>query len=63
MIDDGRCIIDIMSQRAGAAGMALATQLTDAATALLDRCVADGRGLGGMIKGVGECVYGILSFC
>ena len=60
MIDDGRCIIDIISQQAG---MALPTQLTSAATALLEQCVRHGIGLGGMVTGVGECVSEILSFC
>ena len=43
--------------------MALPTQLTDAATALVDQCVVNGRGIGGMVMDVGKCVCKILGFC
>ena len=61
-IDDGRCIIDIISER-GDAGMATPDQLRDAATAVVEECVADGKGLGGMIFDIGECVCQVLDLC
>ena len=61
-IDDGKCIIDIISEP-GDGGMATPAQLRDAATAVVEECVADGKGLGGMIHGIGECVCQVLGFC
>ena len=61
-IDDGRCIIDIISEP-GLAGMATPPQLRAAATALVEECVADGKGIGGIIDGIGECVCQALGFC
>ena len=60
-IDDGRCIIDITSEP-GDGGMATPAQLRDAATAVVEECVADGKGSGGMIHGIGECVCQVLGF-
>lgn len=61
-IDDGRCIIDIISEPGGT-GMATAMQLRAAARAVVEECVADGKRLGGIIYNVGECVCQILDFC
>ena len=61
-IDNGRCIIDIISE-SGVAGMATPAQLRAAATALVEECVADGKGLGGIIDGIGECMCQILGSC
>ena len=43
--------------------MALPRQLTEAAKAVVDQCVVNGRGIGGMVIDVGKCVRGILGFC
>ena len=61
-IDDGRCIIDIISEP-GDAGMATPDQLRDAAAAVVEECVADGKGLGGVIYDIGECVCQVPGFC
>lgn len=43
--------------------MATPAQLRDAATAVVEECVADGKGVGGMIYDIGECVCQVLCFC
>ncbi len=43
--------------------MALPSQLTDAATALVHQCVVNGLGIGGMVTDVGKYVCEILGFC
>ena len=53
-IDDGSCIIDIFPQEQGGDGMVLPKQLIDAATELVDRCVVNGNGVGGVITDVGK---------
>ena len=43
--------------------MATAAQLRDAALYLVEECVADGKGLGGIIYDIGECMCQVLHFC
>ena len=43
--------------------MALPRQLTEAATAVVNHCVVNARGIGGMVIDVGKCVREILGSC
>ena len=61
-VDDGRCIIDIFAEP-GDDAMATAVQLIDAALMLVEDCVTNGKGLGGIIYDIGECVCQVLDFC
>ena len=56
---DGDCVIDVVKSNAVPAAMATGLEMNAAAFALLNRCVRDGAGQAGIIKGVGEFYCGV----